>query len=333
METRLTRRSWLLAAGSAALLPGVAAAADAEKRGVGKSLQGAFMILSTPYTSSKAVDYDDLAGEVDFLVRCGVQGLVWPQNASEQSKLTKEERLRGMDVIARAAKGKSPALVLGVQANDTAEMLEYARHAETLAPDAVIAIPPTKASSLDDYREYYRALCKIAKRPVFIQTSGGARGLVASVDLILELAREFPNFGYIKEEHDPVIPRMREEIAHRPDPIKRVFCANRGTGFLYEMRNGSDGTIIGGVPYAEVFAKLWNLQQEKKFEEQREIFSKLLLMLNLDDRIPGVRPYILKKRGIFKTTVTRESDHMLTPEAIAEIEYNFAALKPYLIKG
>lgn len=333
MENHFTRRNWLLAAGSAALLPTVAAAADAEKKGAGRSLRGAFMILSTPYTSSNAVDYDDLAGEVDFLVRCGVQGLVWPQNASEQSKLSKDERMRGMDVIARAAKGKPPALVLGVQGHDTAEMLEYARHAETLAPDAVIAIPPTKASSLDHYREYYRALCKVAKRPVFIQTSGGAPGLVASVDLILDLSREFPNFGYIKEEHDPVIPRMREEIAHRPAPIKRVFCANRGAGFLYEMRLGSDGTIIGGVPYAEVFAKLWNLQQEKKFEEQREIFSKLLLMLNLDGRIPGVRPYILQKRGIFKTMVTREGDHGLTPEAIAEIESNFAALKPYLMKG
>jgi dihydrodipicolinate synthase/N-acetylneuraminate lyase len=75
------------------------------------------------------------------------------------------------------------------------------------------------------------------------------------------------------------------------------------------------------------------LQQQKKFEEQREIFSKLLLMLNLDDRIPGVRPYILKKRGIFKTAVTREPEHTLTPEAIAEIEYNFAGLKPYLLKG
>jgi len=333
MEKCLTRRDLLLAAGSAALMPAVAAAADSEKRGTGKSLQGAFMILSTPYTSSRAVDYDDLAGEVDFLARCGVQGLVWPQNASEQSKLSKEERLRGMDVIARAAKGKPPVLVLGVQGNDTSEMLEYARHAETLAPDAVIAIPATKANSLDDYREYYRALCRIAKRPVFIQTSGGAPDLVASVDFILDLAREFPNFGYIKEEHDPVIPRMREEIAHRPNPIKRVFCANRGAGFLYELRNGSDGTIIGGVPYAEVFAKLWNLQQEKKFEEQREIFSKLLLMLNLDERVPGVRPYILKKRGIFKTTITRETEHALTPEAIAEIEYNFAGLKPYLIKG
>ena len=56
-------------------------------------------------------------------------------------------------------------------------------------------------------------------------------------------------------------------------------------------------------------------------------------MLNLDERVPGVRPYILKKRGIFKTTVTRETEYALTPEAIAEIEYNFAGLKPYLIKG
>src|SRR5690349_20646053 len=126
MKTRLSRRDWLLAAGSAALLPGAAAGAESESRNAAKPLQGAFMILSTPYTSSKAVDYEDLAGEVDFLVRCGVQGLVWPQNASEQSKLTKDERMRGMEVIARSAKGKPPALVLGVQGHDTAEMLEYA---------------------------------------------------------------------------------------------------------------------------------------------------------------------------------------------------------------
>lgn len=330
MDVRFTRRDWLLAAGSAIVSPGFAAGAASENQATSKPLRGAFMILSTPYTLSKAVDYDDLAAEVDFLVQCGVQGLVWPQNASEQSKLTREERMQGMEVIARAAKGKPPVLVLGVQGHDTVEMLEYARHAESLDPDAMIAIPPTKAGSLDDYRQYYRALCKITKRPVFIQTSGGAREVVASVDFILELSREFPNFGYIKEEHDPVIPRMREEIAHRPDPIKRVFCANRGAGLLYELRLGSDGTIIGGVPYADVFASLWNLGQQKKFEQQREIFSKLLLMLNLDERIPGVRPYILKKRGIFKTTVTREGDHPLTPEAIAEIEFNFEGLKPYL---
>ena len=59
-----------------------------------------------------------------------------------------------MEVLAKASKGKKAVLVLGVQGEDTREMLEYASHAESLAPDAMIAIPPTKATSLDDYRQY-----------------------------------------------------------------------------------------------------------------------------------------------------------------------------------
>ena len=38
--------------------------------------------------------------------------------------------------------------------------LAYARHAEKLAPDALIAIPPTEAGTLEDFRQYYRALAR-----------------------------------------------------------------------------------------------------------------------------------------------------------------------------
>jgi dihydrodipicolinate synthase/N-acetylneuraminate lyase len=325
MNTVSTRRSWLGSLGSTVLL-----ARQVAKAEPGKPMQGAFIILSTPYTSSKAVDWEDLAGEVDFLDHCGVQGLVWPQLSSELLQLTKDERLRGMQVLAKAAKGKKPVLVLGVQGDDTPEMLEYASHAESLAPDAMIAIPPKKAKSLDDYREYFRALCKQTKRPVFLQTSGGAPGVVASVEFIVELAREFPNFGYVKEEHDPVIARMAALVAQRPDPIKRVFGANFGNGWLYQMRVGCDGTITGGAMYADIYARLWSLHLQNKADAKRELFSKLLLMLNLDQDIPGTRLYMLKKRGIFKTSVSRQREYKLTNAEIAEIEYRFEALKPYL---
>jgi dihydrodipicolinate synthase/N-acetylneuraminate lyase len=326
MKSIYTRRDWLGAATSAALLTKLAPAASMPA----KPMQGAFIILSTPYTASKAVDWEDLAGEVDFLDRCGVHGLVWPQLSSELLQLSKQERMRGMEVLSKAVKGKSPVLVLGVQGDDTKEMLEYASHAEKFAPDGMIAIPPKKAASLDDYREYFRALCKLANRPIFIQTSGGAPNVVASVDFMLEMAREFPNFGYVKEEHDPVIPRMQELIEHRPDPIKRVFGAHYGNGWLYEMRLGSDGTITGGAMYGDIYARLWNLHRENKLEETRDLYSKLLLMLNLDQDIPGTRLYILKKRGIFKTSVSRQREYKLTSGEIAEIEYRFDALKPYL---
>lgn len=325
MSSIFTRRSWLASAGSAALLSRPLAQAAP-----GKPMQGAFIILSTPYTSSKAIDWEDLAGEVDFLDRAGVHGLVWPQLSSELLQLSKDERMRGMEVLAKAVKGKKPVLVLGVQGEDTTEMLQYASHAESLAPDGMIAIPPKKAGSLDDYREYFRALCKLTRRPVFLQTSGGAPNVVASVEFIVELAREFPNFGYVKEEHEPVISRMASLVAQRPDPIKRVFGANYGNGWLYQMRVGCDGTITGGAMYGDIYARLWNLHVQNKPEEVRDLFSKLLLMLNLDQDIPGTRLYMLKKRGIFKTAVSRQHEYKLSPGEISEIEYRFDALKPYL---
>jgi|TARA_B110000467_G_scaffold121601_1_gene113114 dihydrodipicolinate synthase/N-acetylneuraminate lyase len=79
-----------------------------------KQMRGALMILSTPYTASGEVDYEDLVKEVAFCDQCGVQGIVWPQNSSEQRYLTKAERMRGFEVLAEANRGRSMSLTLGV---------------------------------------------------------------------------------------------------------------------------------------------------------------------------------------------------------------------------
>jgi dihydrodipicolinate synthase/N-acetylneuraminate lyase len=316
-----TRRQFLgcVAAGSLYTRLGVAAS---------KPLRGIFIILSTPYTEDKAIDYEDLAAEVNFMDHCGVQGMVWPQMASEYTGLTREERFRGMEVLAKGAKGRRPALVLGVQGANVEAALEYARRAEALEPDALIAIPPTEAHSINDFREYYRALGRIAKRPFFIQTTGGAKSIVPEVSLLTELAQDFPNFGYVKEEYTPVVQRMSELAAHRP-AIKGVFSGNAGTDLLYEMRLGFDGTMPG-APYADVYAQVWDLYHGGEQQKARELFGKLLLMINVDAQIPGARQYMMKRRGVFKTTASRELDVKLSPEAIQEIEFNFEALRPYL---
>ncbi len=306
----------------------------------GKPLRGAFMILHTPFTANGMVDWEDLAREVAFVDRGGCQGVVWPQGSSAVATLTRDERLRGMEVLAKAVQGRKTALVLGVQGRDTAEMLEFTDRAEALAPDAVIAMPPTSATSLDDYRSYFRALAGRARRPVILQTSGGARNLVPPVEMIVELAREFSNCGYVKEESVPVLDRMREEVRQRP-PMRGVFGASFGVGWLYEMRLGLDGVITGNAMYADLMARMWDLHTRGRGEELRDAYSKFLLMRNLDEQVPGTSLYVMKKRGIFKTTVTRAgalvagqppkiNQVTLPPDAIDEIEFRFASLKPYL---
>ena len=321
----LTRRECLAAFAATAMFPPLRARAVEEK-----PMRGAFMILSTPYTATDEVDYEDLAREVDFCDRCGIEALVWPQNSSEQRYLSQTERLRGFEVLARANEGRAPALVLGVQADDTAGMLEYARRAEMLAPDAMIAIPPRTATSLDDFRSYYAALCEVTDRPIFVQTSGGAPDIEPTVEFLVSLAHEFPQCGYIKEEHAPVQERMLELAKHRPEPIKSILGANFGRGWAYEMRLGTDGVMTGGVMYADIYAGMWDLHRAGKHDEMRDLYAKLLLMLNLDSLIPGVRLYMLQKRGLFKTRKSRRGDYDFSPTQISEIEHRFAALEPHL---
>ena len=293
-------------------------------------MRGALMILSTPYTEAGEVDHEDLAKEVQFCARCGVQGLVWPQNSSEQRYLSQEERIRGFEVLAEANRGTGMVLVLGVQAEDTAGMLEYAAIAEGLEPDGMIAIPPTTAQSLSDIRDYYAALCEITERPIFVQTSGGP-DIELTIDFLVALAREFPQCGYIKEEYGRVHERMLALQEYQPDPIRSIFGATLGRGWLYEMRIGTDGVMTGGAMYADVYARMWQLYEQGDEAGLRDCYARLLLIQNLDNLIPGVRIYVMQKRGIFKTTRSRRGDYSFSPQQIAEIEYRFEALKPYLI--
>lgn len=326
IDSRLTRRQVLAAMAAASSLPLTKLMAATP----GKEMRGALMILSTPYTETGEVDYEDLAREVAFCDQCGVQGIVWPQNSSEQLYLTKEERIRGFEVLAEANRGRSMTLTLGVQADDTAGMLEYARVAESLEPDGMIAIPPTNADSLSQIRDYYAALCEITDRPIFVQTSGGPN-IELTIEFLVALAREFPQCGYIKEEYgESRHARMLQLQEYQPDPIRSVFGATLGRGWLYEMRIGTDGVMTGGTMYGDVYAKLWQLYVEGNQDELRECYSKLLLIQNLDNLIPGVRLYVLQKRGVFKTVKSRRGDYSFSKQQIAEIDYRLEALQPYM---
>lgn len=124
-------------------------AANQSKRSVlgDPRVRGPFPILSTPFTESGAVDYEVLAAQAKFADRCVSPGMIWSQSADSVDLLTTEEKLRGMEVLAAATRNAKSALCLGVQGKDTEEMLMFAKHAEKLAPTAIISRPPDNGTS------------------------------------------------------------------------------------------------------------------------------------------------------------------------------------------
>ena len=341
MKNKYTRRDSLKLMGSAVVgsqLVRGAQPLDAQTDGVrtvragsvDEDMRGIFVIMSTPYTESGAVHYDDLAFQVEWLDRAGAHGLVWPQNSSDYPRLTTEEIRRGFEVLTAANRGRSLTLVLGVQQDSTPEMVAQATFAEGLEPDMMIAMPPKVGDSLEDYREYYSALAEVTSRPIMIQTSPNRPGLEFTTDFIKELADQYPNLGYVKEEVQPVFERI-QALVGQPQ-IKRVYSAMRGRYFAYDLRLGVDGLVSGMAMYAEVFARMWAASREGDWDAVRDIHGKLLVMLTCETEIPGAGRYLLQRRGIFTTAAQRGRNYTLSQVEIDEIEHNLRGLEPYLIR-
>lgn len=316
-------------------------------------IRGPFPILTTPFTRSGAVDFDALAAEARLVEWGGCPGMIWPQSGDSVDLLSNDEKLQGMELLAKKTRGFHTALCLGVQGKDTAEMLMFARHAEKLAPAAFISRPPDSGKTEDDLRAYWRALAAVTKRPVIIQTSGGTayRGPSPSVKLLIELARDFPNFGYVKEEAAPIPARILALSAAKP-PIRRIFSAHGGYGWVYEGRLGAEGLITERAVFADVLSRIWELQQSGSDPAAlQDVYARFILVANLAKNLPGgdfrgFQFYLWQKRGVPMTMVSRHygpkgaipaspivSELKLTKEEIAEIEYCFEGLKPYLKQG
>ena len=278
--------------------------------------------------------------------------MIWPQSGDSVDLLTMEEKLRGMEVLAETMKNRTTALCLGVQGKDTEEMLIYARHAEKLAPTAIISRPPDDGKTEDDLRQYWHTLSKVVTRPVIIQTSGGTKygGPSPSVPLLIELARDLPQFGYVKEEVSPITKRMKELTAAKPT-IKTVFSAMGGFGWMHQFRFGSEGLVTERAVYADLLAKIWKFHEEGNDVAAADIFGKFLLMLNLKETISapdlrGYHLYLWQKRGIFKNRLSRNygpknavpekpilTEQQLPREEIEEIDTRFEAIRPALREG
>lgn len=337
MIAKCGRREFVCQAGVAALgLPLLvrtgaladlkASAASAASK---KAFRGIFAILQTPFNASEQIDEGDLEREVNFCVRGGAHGLVWPQLASEFYLLSEEERTRGAELILRTAAGRT-SVVIGVQAPVKELAMKFARHAEEKGADAVIALPPFLGPvSLDTVADYYRALARAVKLPIVIQNTGGEWGPALATSFVIQLAKEIPQLGYIKEEISPVAHRLGEYV--RSGVMTGMFSGNAGKDLLNELARGSSGTMPA-CEFVDVDVEIYNLASAGKTEEARALFEKLLPMINLEETYGmAFAKAVLVRRGIFKTAKMRgTSGKRLDAVDEQELEAWWKQLAPYL---
>jgi 1-pyrroline-4-hydroxy-2-carboxylate deaminase len=157
--------------------------------------------------------------------------------------------------------------------------------------------------------------------------------------------------GHVKEEAAPIPARILALSAAKP-PIRRIFSAHGGYGWVYEGRLGAEGLITERAAFADVLTRIWKLQQSGSDPVAlQDVYARFILVANLAKDLPGgdfrgFQFYLWQKRGVPMAMVSRNygpkatispspivSELKLTKEEVAEIEYCFEGLKPYLKQG
>ena len=297
----IQRREFLAtaAAVASAMVPsGLRAASDDP----GPKLEGIFPIMQTPFTDSGALDIDTLVREAQWLQRIGVQGMTWPQLASEYATLTYDERISGAEAIVRTVRGLDsktrPRVVIGVQAPDAETAVKYAKHADKIGPDAIIAIPLGGGLDESKQMDYYAAIGASCSRPLIVQSIGNM-----SVDLVLRMAQKIPTLRYVKDEAGVTLPRLTEY--HKRGQALHVFSGKRGPTFIDELDRGAIGNMPGSGA-ADLYVAAWQAWKKGKRDEAMDAFSKVLLFVSAEQAygLPGQK-YLLQLRGVFPNTKCR----------------------------
>ena len=289
--------------------------------------RGSFAIPMTPFDEKDRIDEDVLRAELEFCIRAGTAGLVAPVMVSEFFVLSEDERKLMIRIATEVSAGRVP-VVANVAAVNTPLAVNYARYAQEVGADAVIAMPPyIQRSDWDNIKVYFKAISDAVSVPVWIQNAGMA---ALSLDQVVTLCSEIENVSWVKEEVDPSPRRIGDLVARNCPAIKGVMGGAGGRYMITERARGSKG-VIHACQFCDVVQRIWDLLDEGKENTAGDLFEHLLPGLILEGLMGmAFSKEIMVRRGIFKNNIMRLNAHPLDKDDMIEIDRVWERIQPYL---
>ncbi len=293
-----------------------------------KDWRGSFAIPMTPFDETDRIDENVLAAEIEFCIESGVGGLVVPVMVSEFRSLSEEERRTMIRIPVQVSSGRIP-IVANCAAVNTPLAVSYARYAQEVGADAVIAMPPyVLRPDFESIYAYYEAISDAVNIPVWIQNAGV---VALSPDQIVKLCTEVEHVSWVKEEVAPSTHSISALMAKNCSAIEGVMGGGGGRYMITERARGSKG-VVQACQFCDIVQRVWELLDEDKEEEASDLFEHLLPALILEGLIG--HPFdkeIMVRRGVFKNNRVRLRTHPLDEDDMREIDRVWERIQPYLI--
>ncbi len=286
--------------------------------------RGLMPAMVTPFDERGEVDLGATEAVVERFIEAGVDGISPLGSTGEFSHLTGEERKRFAKEVVRIVGGRVP-LVIGVGAAGTKEMVELARHAESVGADAVLVVSPFywKVGEEALFR-HFATVAESVGIPVVIYNLPMLTGIDLSPSLIGRIAAECPNVSGLKDtvtEYFHTVGALREVKRVRPD-----FSVLSGWEdlILPSLLAGADGSICAFANVApELFVNLVRSARDGDLERAAELHRRVLSLITLgvySDPAIGAIKLAMKKLGVPISPVVRGPGLPVPEEAHEKVE-------------
>ncbi len=291
--------------------------------------RGIFAIPMTPFDEQDRIDEEALRAEVQFCIEAGVRGLCVPVMVSEFQLLSEDERRLMIRIPTEMCKAAGIAVIANCAALSTALAVRYARYAEEVGADAVIAMPPyLLKTDFESVVAYYRAIAASVRIPVWIQNADVAR---LSTDQVIRLCSEIENVSWVKQEVAPSTHTI-SALAQRQSPhVKGVMGGAGGLYLMTERARGACGVIVA-CEYCDVLQRIWNDLDAGNDVEAATLFDYVLPGIVLEGLMGmAYAKEIMVRRGVLKNNRVRNQSVPLDTHDLREIDRVYARIEPHLI--
>jgi 4-hydroxy-tetrahydrodipicolinate synthase len=292
-------------------------------------LTGVFNVLQTPLTETDEIDEAVFAREIEWLLKCGIDGAVLAM-VSEVLRFSAEDRRKQWQLVLKIIDGRIP-VVASVGAESTYIATSLAKWAEIDGAAAVMATPPSAFATLsNEIKDYYVAIIESVKIPVIVQDASNYLGQPLDISLYVDL---IDKYGAERVQFKPEARPVKERLEMLRD-------ASGGRALVFEGQGGVDLLdtypigIVGTMPGAEVpwaLVALFKALKENNWDRARSIHTPLAKLISYQttlDAYVAVEKYLLVKQGIFTSERQRGPvGFILSTEAKIEIDAAFDDLK------
>jgi dihydrodipicolinate synthase/N-acetylneuraminate lyase len=291
-------------------------------------LSGVFNVLSTPIDDADEIDLAVFEREIEWLLKCGMNGAVLAM-VSEVLRFSAAERREQWKAAVKFLNGRAP-LVVSVGAESSAIAIKLAKDAQSDGASALMATPPSAfAATADEVKNYYVKIIEAVSIPVIVQDASNYLGKPIELSTYVELIDTYGNERVqFKPEAKPVKERL-QELNKISDNRAKVFEGQGGIDLLDTHPLGVVGTMPGAeVPWALV--GLWKALNEQNMDHAKAIhnpLSKLISFQTTLDAYVAIEKYLLVKQGVLTNMNQRGPvGYKLTPEVAKEIDKAYEEL-------